>query len=163
MERERRNGGKEPKRTGSPARPRTVQPASQPIEFESRSTSWQTVPNAVLVPRCHVAVTPDISTRKEKARCGQERERDRKKEREKERRVQLKHCISCPLVTFMIRVKQRFSPVLLASVRPFFSVFFPLFYTFSLFFFFALFFLPCTSCYTRFVNSCFFTGTSRDL
>lgn len=27
MERERRNGGKEPKRTGSPARPRTVQPA----------------------------------------------------------------------------------------------------------------------------------------
>lgn len=51
--------------------------------------------------------------------------------------MQLEHCISCPLVTFMIRVKQRFSPVLLALIRPFLSVFSPPFCTFYLFFFFS--------------------------
>lgn len=87
--------------------------------------------------RCGCSALPcnsdprDITTRKEKAKYSgpeRERKRGREKVREKERRdMQLEHCIFCPLVTFMIRVKQRFSPVLLALVRPFFSVFFLLF------------------------------------
>lgn len=160
MERERWNGGKEPKRTGSPARSRTVRSAYRVrVSLNELANCSQ---------RCARSALPcssdprDITTRKEKARySGQERERGERSESEGD--MQLEHYISCPLVTFMIRVKQRFSPVLLASVRPSFSVFFPLFSTFSLFFFFSswyVLFLPYTSCYMRFVNSCFFTDAS---
>jgi len=163
MERERRNGGKEPKRTGLPARPRIVQPASQPIEFESRSTSWQTVPNAVLVLRCHVAVTPDITTRKEKARhSDQERERDRKKGREKERRtVEALHFL--PSCNFYDSRKTAIFTGSTCIGSTFLLCFFSHFFALSPYFSFSLvFFLLCTSCYMRFVNSCFFTDASRD-
>lgn len=83
MERERRNGGKEPKRTGSPARPRTVQPAYRVrVSLNELANCSQ---------RCTRSALPcssdprDITIRKEKVKySGQERKRQRMRERERE-------------------------------------------------------------------------------
>jgi len=137
MEREQRNGGQrtETDRLASSA-------ANSPAYRVRVSLNELANCSQRCTQRSALPCSSDITIQKEKARySGQEKERGRKRKRERKRKrkreTQLDHCIPCPLVTFMIRVKQRFSLIRLASVRPFLSVLFPLFCTFFLFFFFS--------------------------